>query len=257
MSVSASQVSELRARTGVPMMAVKQALDEAGGDNDKAIEILRKRGLAQAVKKADRDQKEGAFFIASTSSKAAIVCLRCETDFVARNEDFQKLGQSFAQTLLDKNEPGLQEEADAKLPEAVQKLGENIAMGDSEIIEGASIGAYVHSNRKIAVVVALDKPGMDTEAKDAAMHAAAMNPLYVTPEEVTADVIAKEKEIWKEQMKDDKKPAEIMEKIMLGKEKKFREENALLKQAFVKDPSKSVEQTLSGAKVVAYVRKAI
>jgi elongation factor Ts len=257
MPVTAEQVANLRARTGVGIVAVKQALDEAGGDDEKAIELLRKRGLAQAVKKADREQKEGAFFIASSPAKAAIVCLRCETDFVARNEGFQKLGQELADALLAKGDGGLKAEADAKLPDAVQKLGENIALGDSETVEGASIGAYVHSNRKIAVVVALDKPSMDAAAKDAAMHAAAMNPLYVSPEEVPEEHVSKEKEIWKEQMKNDKKPPEILEKIMLGKEKKFREENALLKQAFVKDPSKTVEHTLGGAKVVAYVRKAI
>ncbi len=257
MPVTAEQVAALRARTGVAIVAVKQALDEANGDDEMAIEILRKRGLAQAVKKADREQKEGAFFIASGPAKAAIVCLRCETDFVARSDDFQNMGQSLADELLAKGDAGLKAESDAKLPAAVQKLGENIALGDSETVEGASIGAYVHSNRKIAVVVALDKAGMDDAAKDAAMHAAAMNPLYVSPEEVPEEHVTKEKEIWKEQMKDDKKPAEILEKIMIGKEKKFREENALLKQAFVKDPSKSVEQTLGGAKVVAYVRKAI
>lgn len=257
MPITAEQVAHLRARTGVGMMAVKQALDEAGGDDEKAIELLRRRGLAQAVKKADREQKEGAFFIASVPGKSAIVCLRCETDFVARNPDFQSFGQSLADTLLAKGEAALKTESEARLAEAVQKLGENIALGDSEIIEGMSLGAYVHSNRKIAVVVALDQAGKDNEAKDAAMHAAAMSPQFISPDEVPAEAVAKEKEIWKEQMKNDEKPPEILEKIMLGKEKKFREENALLKQAFVKDPTKTVEQTLGGAKVTAYVRKAI
>jgi elongation factor Ts len=135
-------------------------------------------------------------------------------------------------------------------------MGENISVGSMETVEAAVVGAYVHSNRKIGVVVGLDK-GAEDAAKDVAMHAAALNPLYVHPEDMADELLAKEREIWNEQMKNEKKPPEILEKIMLGKERKFREENALTKQAFVKDPGKTVEQYLGGSKVVAYVRVVI
>jgi len=255
--VSASAVSELRARTGVSILACKEALEEANGDMDKAIEILRKRGIAQAVKKADREQKEGALFIASSADKAAIVGLRCETDFVGRSDAFVAIGNELAQTLLTKGLDAAKAAAEKSVPEATQKLGENIGLGEMQEVTAPTVGAYVHSNRKIAVVVGLDKAGLVDAARDVAMHAAAMNPLYVTPDEVPAETIAKEKEIWKEQMKNDKKPPEILEKIMLGKEKKFREENALLKQAFVKDNSQTVEKFLGDAKVASYVRVVI
>lgn len=254
--VSAAAVSALRARTGVSIMAVKQALEEANGNEEKAIEILRKRGMAQAVKKADRAQSEGAIFAAETSSKAIVVSLKCETDFVARNEDFVKMGQAFADSALKNGLDKAKKEIESTLPEAIQKLGENLSVSTMEEIDAAVVATYVHSNRKVAVVIGLDK-GDKTQAKDVAMHATALNPLYVRPDEVSAEMIAKEKEIWREQLKKEKKPEPIMEKIMLGKEKKFREENALMKQAFVKDPNQTIEKYLGGANVTAYVRVTI
>ena len=151
--VSASDVSNLRARTGVPMLACKEALEEAQGDMDKAIEILRKRGIAQAVKKADRSQHEGALFISQKEGKAALVSLKCETDFVARNDAFTTLGQSLSATLLEQGEDATKKAAEAAMPEAVQKLGENISLGDMQEIAAPTIGSYVHSNRKIAVII--------------------------------------------------------------------------------------------------------
>ena len=254
--VSAQAVQSLRARTGVSILACKQALEEAGGDEEKAIEILRKRGQAQAVKKASRDQTEGAIFAATDGSKAALILLKCETDFVARDAGFRALGQELADTLLKKGPDAQKKLVEEKIPAAVQKLGENISVGESILVDAAVIGTYVHSNNKIGVIVGLDKGSADA-AKDVAMHAAAMNPLYTTADEVPAAAIEKEKEIWKEQMAKEGKPAQIMEKIMMGKEKKFREENALVKQAFVKDPGKTIEQYLGGSKVVSYMRVAI
>lgn len=258
--ISAAAVQQLRARTGVGIVAVKQALQDAVGDEEKAIELLRKRGLSQAVKKADRDQSEGGIFIAEAPGKAALIVLKCETDFVGRNDAFQALGQELATSLAKDGAAKAKTLADAKLPEAVQKLGENISVGETLEVSAPVIASYVHSNRKIGVIIGMES-GDATKGKDIAMHAAAMNPLYVSPDQVPADVIAKEKEIWAEQMKQDpsasKKPPEILEKIMLGKERKFREENALLKQAFVKDTSMTVEKYLGGAKIVAYHRVAI
>ncbi|MDD4318730.1 MAG: translation elongation factor Ts [Candidatus Peribacteraceae bacterium] len=254
--VSASDVATLRARTGVSMMACKEALDEAGGDMDKAIEILRKRGLAQAVKKADRAQNAGALFIAQGKDKAAVVSLKCETDFVARNDDFTAIGEKLAASVLANGLDAGKKEAEAAIPAAVQKLGENITVGETQEVAAPVVGSYVHSNKRIAVVVGLDK-GTPEAAKDAAMHAAAMSPSYVYPEDVPEDALVKEREIWKAQLKNEKKPEAIWDKIMVGKERKFREENALAKQVFVKDNTKTVEQYLDGAKITAYVRVVI
>ncbi|MBU0458646.1 translation elongation factor Ts [Patescibacteria group bacterium] len=253
---SASTVASLRSRTGVSILQCKKALDEAGGDEDKAIEILRKSGEAQAVKKSARDQKEGALFLAQEGNKAGIVLLNCETDFVARNPDFQKYGEEFVGILMKEGEEALKAHADSVMSDIVQKLGENISLGEAKIVEAPVLGSYIHNNNKIAVIVGTDN-GDSEIAKDIAMHAAAMNPLYVTPEEVSVEDIEKEKAIWKEQLTAEGKPEEIMEKIMIGKEKKFREENALVTQEFVKDPSKKVGDHLGDAKVVEYVRMAV
>jgi elongation factor Ts len=180
--------------------------------------------------------------------------IKCETDFVARDDNFQNMGQSLADTLLN-DEGAFQALADEVIPEAVQKLGENISLGETRVVEASVVGTYVHTNGKIGVVVGLD--GSDeAHAKDAAMHAAAMNPAVVSPDEVTEELVTKEKEIWKEQLAAEGKPAEIMEKIMIGKEKKFREESALIAQPFVKDPDVTVGDYL-GANVTAYERLAV
>ncbi len=261
--ITAAAVQQLRARSGVGIVAVKQALQDAAGDEEKAIELLRKRGLSQAVKKADRDQTEGGIFIAETAGsssdaqKAALIVLKCETDFVGRNDAFRALGQQLASSLVNDGVTKARALADAKLPEAVQKLGENISVGETLEVTAPVIGSYVHSNRKIGVIIGMEAGGDAAKGKDVAMHAAAMNPTYLHPDDVTPEAVAKEKEIWKEQMKNEKKPPEILEKIMAGKERKFREENALLKQAFVKDTSMTVEKYLGGAKVTAYQRVAI
>ena len=255
-TISAENVAKLRARTGAGILDAKSALEEAKGNEEMAIEILRKKGKAQAVKKGDRVQTQGAIFVASTPSKAALVLVKCETDFVARSDRFLAFGQDLADHLLAKGPESFAAYSAEKVPAAVLELGENISVGETTISEAPVIGTYVHSNRKIGVVVGLDG-GTQAHAQDVAMHGAAMSPQHVRPTDVPADVVAKEKEIWKDQMKDDKKPAEIKDKIMAGKEKKFREENALLTQPFVKDQSKTVEQMLGKAVVKEYLRVAI
>ncbi len=255
-NISAQAVQQLRARTGVSILAVKQALEEANGDEEKAIEILRKRGIAQAVKKADRMQTEGGIFAAEGNGKAALLVLKCETDFVGRSDAFLKLGQELADSLLKEGEAKAQKTIADRLPEAIQKLGENISAGEMHEVSAPVVATYVHSNRKIGVIIGAEQVDRE-KAKDVAMHAAAMNPLYVHPDEVSPETIAKEREIWAEQMKKENKPQAIMDKIMLGKEKKFREENALMHQPFVKDPNKKVHEYLGGAKVTSYVRVAI
>ncbi|MEI8230273.1 MAG: translation elongation factor Ts [Candidatus Peregrinibacteria bacterium] len=255
-AITASAVQSLRQRTGVSILECKKALEEAQGNEEKAIEFLRKRGIAQAAKKAARDQFEGSIFLMQEGSKASIILLKCETDFVARDDNFRKGGTELAQTLLTKGEAAATSFAEEVVPVLVQKLGENISVTEMHLIEGAIVGSYLHSNSKIGVVIALEGGTLD-KARDVAMHAAAMSPAYVRPEEVTQEKVEKEKEIWREQLKKEGKPEAIFDKIMIGKEKKFREENALLKQPFVKDPSMTVEQYLADAKVTAYVRLAI
>ncbi len=256
MSVSPQAVASLRTRTGVSMMACKEALEEANGDEEKAIELLRKRGIAQAAKKAARDQAEGLVFLKEEGNKVAVVLIRCETDFVARDDAFLSIGNSLVHTLLSQGKEAAEKEAAEKLPELVQKLGENITVGDMRLVEAPVVGAYLHSNAKIGVVVAMDGGNRD-DARDAAMHAAALAPQFLSPDEVTAEAIAKEKEIWSEQLKKEGKPEAMFDKIMIGKEKKFREENALLTQPFVKDPSKTVGKFLEGATVKEYVRLSV
>lgn len=254
--VSAQQVAELRRRTGVSMMAVKQALEEANGNEEKAIEILRKKGETDRVKKSSREATEGAIFSAQSQGKAALLLLGCETDFVARNEDFCTLGKKLAETLLAKGADAVKGEAEKLLPSMIQKLGENLSVVEMNAVAAPVIGIYVHSNSKIGVIVGLDQ-GTTELARDTAMHAAAMNPKVVSPSDVAAEAVEKEKEIWREQLKKEGKPEAIWDKIMMGKEKKFREELALLTQPFAKDQSKKVEQVLGGAKVTAYIRLSV
>jgi len=255
-NITASSVASLRQRTGVSMMQCKKALEEADGDEEKAIEILRKSGEAQAVKKAARDQKEGLVFMKQEGNKSGIVMLHCETDFVARNEDFQKFGNELADKLLSEGEDAVKSFAEGAMSDVVQKLGENISLGPVQVIEAPVLGTYIHLNSKIAVVIGLNE-GEQEIARDVAMHAAAMNPKFKTPEEVDDASIEAEKNIWKDQLKSEGKPEEIWDKIMIGKEKKFREENALVSQEFVKEPGKTVGEHLGDSKIVEYVRVAV
>jgi len=255
-NISAAAIASLRARTGVSISAVKDALVEANGDEEKAIEILRKRGIAQAAKKAERAQAEGIVFQKEEGSKSAMFILRCETDFVARDENFRKTGEKIVNALFEKGIDAAKALAEELVPDLVQKLGENITADDMHHIEAPVIGSYLHSNEKIGVIIGLEGSSKDV-ARDIAMHAAAMSPRYVHPEEVGVDVVEKEKEIWKEQLKKDNKPENMWDKIMMGKEKKFREENAITKQSFVKDPSKTVEKHLDGGKITTYVRVSV
>ncbi len=255
MNINAAQVMALRDKTGVSMMAVKKALVESEGNEEKAIEILRKRGEMKSSEKADRATKEGVVAMVIKSGKGALVCLRCETDFVARNTDFIKLAQEIAQWYFDKGEAA-REPSEGAVKAAVNTLGENIQLGEWTMFEAPVVAGYVHSNRKIAVLIGLSD-GMEDQARDVAMHAAAMNPKVVAPEEVSAEAIAKEQEIWTEQLTKEGKPADKIPMIMKGKEKKFREDQALTTQAFVKDNSKTVGQFLGSAKIVKYARLAI
>lgn len=253
--VTAAQVNELRKRTGVSMMQCKKALEEANGDEEKAIEILRKKGAAKAAEKSDRETSEGVILTKVDGDKAVIVKLSCETDFVAKNEEFLTIAQKASQTALTSGVEAAKTEADPALKELFSKLGENMSI-EVDVIEGEGVGEYVHTNGKVGAIVKLSSRDAE-KARDVAMHITAMNPVVINPEELPEDVVIKERDIWSEQLKNEGKPAEMIDKIMVGKEKKFREEAALIKQSFVKDGEKTVEQYLEGNSIQSFIRKAV
>jgi len=251
-AVSASMVKELRDRTSLGMMECKKALKEADGDIELAIENLRKASGLKAAKKADRTAADGvvAVRVAEDGSYGIVLEVNSETDFVARDEGFlgfvnQVADQAFAakQTDVAALMVGDLEDAREKL---VQKIGENISVRRINALEGAVVGAYVHSNNRIAVLTLLE--GGNTElAKDVSMHVAAVNPQVVNPDDMPADVVEKEKAIIKAQPDMEGKPAEIVEKMMGGRIKKFLKENSLVEQPFVKDPELTVGKLASNA----------
>jgi len=253
--ISASQVSALRARTGVSMMACKKALEEANGNEEKAIDILRKKGEAKAATKADRVTKQGLIVTKIDGKKAVIVSQYCETDFVAKNEEFQAIANNAAKNALKDGIDKAKDKADAALKELFTKLGENMSI-EIDLLKGEGLAEYVHTNGKVGTIVNLESKDAE-KARDIAMHITAMNPAVINPEDLPEDVVIKEREIWTEQLKQEGKPKEIIGKIMEGKEKKFREESALIKQSFVKDQERTVEEYLEGNMVTSFVRKSI
>ena len=260
MAISAALVKELRDRTGLGMMECKRALTEAGGDIDVAIEELRKSGQAKAAKKAGRTAAEGivATKIIEGGKAALMLEVNSETDFVARDAGFI----AFADSALDKAEAESLFET-AKLKEAletdrqalVQKIGENVDVRRVAKLEGGVVGAYVHGNKRIAVLVALEG-GSEEVAKDVAMHVAAVNPQVVNKEDMPTDIVEKEKEIIKAQPDMAGKPENIVEKMIGGRINKFLAENSLVEQPFVKNPEIKVGQLVkdAGAKILGFVR---
>ncbi len=260
-AVSASMVKELRERTSLGMMECNKALKEADGDIELAIENLRKASGLKAAKKADRTAADGvvAARVADDNSYGILVEVNSETDFVARDEGFLGfVGLVADKALVDRQTDvtalmaGALEDAREKL---VQKIGENINVRRIELVEGDVVGAYTHSNNRISVLVNTSS-GTDELAKDVAMHVAAVNPRVVNPEDMPKDVVKAEEEIIKAQPDMEGKPAEIVEKMMGGRIKKFLKENSLIEQPFVKNPEVTVGQLAkeAGAEVQAFVR---
>lgn len=255
MAVNATQVNELRKRTGISMMQCKEALVEADGDEEKAIEILRKKGAAKAAEKSERETSEGIIITKTDDNKAVIVMLSCETDFVAKNGEFVAIAEKAADTAFASGVEASKEEAEPAIKELFAKLGENMSI-EVDRVEGEGIGEYVHTTGKVGAIVNLSSKDAE-KARDVAMHITAMNPTVISPDDISEDLVIKEREIWSEQLKAEGKPEEIIGKIMMGKEKKFREEAALIKQSFVKDGEQTVEQYLSGNSVTSFIRKAV
>lgn len=258
--ISLSSIKELRESTGISMMKCKSALEEANGDIEQAREILRKQGEKDAAKKSERTTGEGRVVLKISEDKKSAVAVQilCETDFVARGDDFIKFTDDIASIALEKGAEETPAATENLIQEGIQKIGENIQLGKVESVEANVVSGYTHSNNKIGVLVALSE-GSEEVGRDIAMQIAAMNPRYLNPEDVPEEEIAKEKEIASEELAKEGKPTEIVEKILEGKLRKFCDEQSLVKQAFVKDSSKTVEQYLqeNGAKIEKFVRLAI
>ena len=264
MQITADQVQKLREQTGAGMMDCKKALTENGGDLEKSIEYLRKKGIASASKKAGRTAKEGTVFaLVDNEDKAAVLVeVNCETDFVAKTDNFQKFVATIAKQIAKANpespEALLAQKIDGTktveetVKEAIATLGENIKVRRFvryPIAAGKEVKTYIHAGGKVGVLVEanLGNPAKSTHEsflgfmRDISMHIAAASPLYLKSDEVPADVIGKEKEIALAQLQTQNKPADVLEKIASGKINKYFEETCLVKQKFVKDDKKTIE----------------
>ncbi|MBN9059493.1 MAG: elongation factor Ts [Rhizobiales bacterium] len=268
MTISASMVKDLREKTGAGMMDCKAALIENNGDVEAAIDWLRTKGLAKAAKKAGRVAAEGLVGVAASGAKAVVVEVNSETDFVARNAEFQQVVQNVAQAALATdgavasvaaaNFPGSDKTVEAAITTAVATIGEHMGLRRSAAVEVTDgvVASYVHSAvapnfGKIGVLVGLqstgDKDKLLALGRQVAMHIAATNPLAVRSEELDADVVARERAVYAEQARESGKPEAIIEKMVEGRVRKFYEEVVLLSQAFVINPDLTVEKALKAA----------
>lgn len=268
-SPKAADVAKLRNATGVGMMDCKKALIEAEGDFDKAIELLRKKGQKIAASRADRENSEGAVIaaISPDHKKGVIISLKCETDFVAKNEDFVKLANQLAQAALTytSKEDFLSSDfggvkVQDKLIEEIGKIGEKIEIGDFKSIEAPYIASYIHNGNKIASLTAFSVEIEPEVGKNISMQIAAMNPIALDANSVDQNLIDKEMQIAKEQTLEEGKPENMIENIAKGKVNKFLKENTLLSQVYIKanDGKQNVQEYLKtvnpDVKIIAYER---
>ena len=248
-----ADISKLRTMTGAGMMDCKNALNEAEGNFDKAIEIIRKKGQAIAAKRSDRQASEGCVLAASNGEFAAVVAIKCETDFVAQNADFIALTQSIldaamANKIADKDAL-LAHEIDGRsiadlITDRSGITGEKMELGFYEVVNGAATVAYIHPGNKLATVVAFNEALDAQVAREVAMQVAAMNPIAVNRESVPANIIEQELEIGREKARQEGKPEAMLDKIAEGRLNKFYKESTLLEQDFIKDAKVSVQQYL-------------
>ncbi|MCY2928470.1 MAG: translation elongation factor Ts [Planctomycetota bacterium] len=259
--ITAATVKALREETQQGMMECKKALEEAHGDVEVAKDILRKKGLATAAKKADRATKEGAIVIKITpdSTAATMIAVACETDFCSRNDEFRGMAQKVAE--LASAAPAGAVPASQAITDAVQacfaKIGENMSYSQGVKVAGTRVAGYVHHNGKVGVVLAVDGTATDETLKDICMHIAFTNPMGITKDDIPADLVEKEKAFARQEAIDSGKPADIAEKMVAGKIGKFLAANALLEQPFVKDEKKKVKDILGAATLKAFARFAI
>ena len=260
MTIKAQDVKELREKTGLGMMECKKALEEANGNLEEAIKNLRKSSALKAEKKASRTAVEGVIISKISDKEITFVEVNCETDFVAKDENFINFCEealkvaietSSKEDLLDR----VSESMEKQRMSLVQKIGENIIIRKVKKITGEVLESYIHSNKKIAAGVSLEQ-GSPEIAKEVAMHIAASNPIVLSPEDLDESYINSEREIFRSQVEKEDKPEEIKEKMIQGKLNKQLADVSLLKQPFVKDPSKSVEAFLSesNTKISSFIR---
>ena len=266
--ITASLVKELRERTGAGMMDCKKALTQTDGDIDAAIDYLRENGIAKAAKKADRIAAEGLSYIEVKGNKAVILEINSETDFVAKNEKFVALVKNVAEAILAA-EPATLKEAlqveaqggtvEAVINEGIATIGEKLSLRRFEVVtksDADAFGAYSHMGGRIGVLTLVEGSTDEEAAKDVAMHIAALAPKYLDESQVPADVLEHEKKVLTEQALNEGKPANIVEKMIVGRINKFLEEITVVKQKFVKDDSFTVEKFLAskGGKLAKFVR---
>ena len=266
--ITASLVKELRERTGAGMMDCKKALTQTDGDIDAAIDYLRENGIAKAAKKADRIAAEGLSYIEVKGNKAVILEINSETDFVAKNEKFVALVKNVAEAILAAEpktlEEALQVEAqggtvEAVINEGIATIGEKLSLRRFEVVsksDADAFGAYSHMGGRIGVLTLVEGSTDEEAAKDVAMHIAALAPKYLDESQVPADVLEHEKKVLTEQALNEGKPANIVEKMIVGRINKFLEEITVVKQKFVKDDSFTVEKFVAskGGKLAKFVR---
>ncbi len=255
--ITAELVKELRDGTGVSVMQCKNALEEAEGDMEKALVILKKKSSSIAMKKADRTAHDGTIIIKEGYGKALLFTLHSETDFVAKNQDFITLANTLAEIAFKEGIETMKEQSLDIINPIVQKVGEKIELGNVEIIEGEVLGSYVHGG-KSAVIVSL-KGGTPEIAKDVAMHIAAMKPVFTTSEEITEEDKKKVIEVFEKEVAESDKPEEIKKKMLEGKISTYFKEQTLMDQMFIKNGEITVRQLLENNKalLVKFIRESI
>lgn len=243
--ITTEQVKELRDATGISIMQCKKALEEVNGDMEKALMILKKKSSEVASKKADREAADGVIVIAQGQGKAALVELNCETDFVAKNDDFVTLANAMAAKALSDGEEGLKAASDEMIAPVIQKIGENIKLGTVQVLEGETVGSYTHNGKAGAVVVL--KGGTSELAKDIAMQIVAMRPEFIEKSEIPAETTERARELFMKETEESDKPAEIKQKMLEGKITSYFKDLTLMDQSFFKNPDQSVGDLLSKA----------
>ena len=269
MAVTMADIQHLRKMSGAGMMDCKKALEEANNDYDKAMEIIRKKGQAVAAKRSDREAAEGCVLAADNGEFAAVVAVKCETDFVAKNADFVALTKDILNLAMDKKPASKEELLAAPLADgrSVQEhitdrsgiTGEKMELGTYEFVNGASTISYIHPGNKLATVVAFNQAEVEHQmARDVAMQVAAMNPVAVRADEVPQHILDQELEIAKDKAREAGKPENLLDRIAQGALQKYFKENTLLQQEFIKDAKMNIEQYLHSANkeltVVAFKR---
>ena len=261
MAITATQVKELRERTWIGMMECKKALTETNWDMEKAIEELRKKGLAKAAKKADREVSEGGIKIISEGSKAYVISVACETDFLANSDKFKSMLSDIADFLKENGSDSKEEAQELINKNYALEMWENLQVLNYEVLEAPVIASYVHSNGKLASLVSANSWTDEEKVKQVAMHVTASNPEYLSPEDISDETIEKEKAIQLEIMKNDPKmqgkPDEVLLKIIEGKMWKFKSEISLLEQAFIIDPNQKVKNFIGEGSLISFKRYSI